>query len=246
MPTTDLHDCRPNKEWLDRFKENVDEVFAAMEIWQWDVVGLVSQFGREDNARQGIIESKGPVDIPAYFSNLTELIVAWSDIFLGINAQPLMRLKRQMLALRSPNIGHGPAPKWNTFLEATLRSFDVVKRIELATAYKFPRLVSDDEEPGQPPSPGYLDLVVQKTERLISRRGWEKCVDLSKRPVLWHVFLTVYAAKGSKADQNQMRNGYPGEYNTNALGQVYFELRDQLKGLGVTVENRRLIEIPPL
>jgi hypothetical protein len=118
MPTTNLHDCRPNKEWLDRFKENVDEVFAALEIWQWDVVGLVSQFGREDNARQGIIESNGPVDIPAYFSNLTELIVAWSDIFLGINAQQLMLLKRRMLALRRPNILLGPpAPKWNTFVE---------------------------------------------------------------------------------------------------------------------------------
>ena len=156
MPTTDLHDCRPNKEWLDKFKENVDEVFAALEIWQWDMVGLVSQFGREDNARQGIIESNGPVDIPAYFSNLTELIVAWSDIFLGINAQPLMRLKWQMSALRSPNIGHGPAPKWNTFVETSLRSFDVVKRIRLATAYKFPRVTSDDDEPSQPTPPGDL------------------------------------------------------------------------------------------
>jgi hypothetical protein len=49
------------------------------------------------------------------------------------------------------------------------------------------------------PTPAYLELIVDKQERIIRRDGFDTEVSLARRGVRWHLFFKAYQARGENA-----------------------------------------------
>ena len=159
MLNLDLEQCQPNRQWLDRFCGNSDELLAAIEVWSWDAIGLLSRIAREEKiAGFKRLTSGEEMPIPGYFERLTDLLVAWCDLFFpSVNATPLTMFRRHVVSrIRPDGTWHLQYP-WAAIAEAYEASIDVIRRIEISVAYKQYRPSQVDEKDKKPS--GYLGLV---------------------------------------------------------------------------------------
>jgi len=88
------------------------------------------------------------------------------------------------------------------------------------------------------PSPGYLELIVDKQERIIRRDGFDTEVSLARRGLRWHLFFKAYQARGENA-RARCEASYPGEWG--AVRTAINALNKDLEPLQVCLKRFRLI-----
>lgn len=115
----------------------------------------------------------------------------------------------------------------------------------MAALYRYPPSPDTNhgdkqENGGNSTRKGSFDMAVDYESRTIRRAGYTDVVSLQRRAILWHVFRALFVAEGQKVNLDSIRNGYDGEWNSNARNQVYLELRGLLLPLGITVVDRQL------
>ncbi len=252
MATVDFTTCQPNQEWVDRLTQSRDLLVEAGNIWTFfanRAVGAIRtreyKYAQE-GSRPTIIEC---LDVPAYFSLLTDLLIAWCDVSVpNIDAEPLS-ICRDMILNYDGTI---PVSDPELILSTFQRCLRLLTRIRVAS-FLVPttRTGTDDEGNGATDDdavegvekPGVHGLTVNLGARTIRRKGYEGTVSLDARPVVWHVFRVLFLAGDRQATLDKLRNGYPGEWNGNARNQAYNELKIAIAPLGMTVQNRQLVPL---
>ena len=229
-----------SREWIDRFEKDPDQVFLALETWLLCALGFVRLIGQHVDGQLPDKKSS-KIRLPEYFDDLGRLIVSYCDISMNhIDAAPLLEFHREAHPLSRPDRSV-TVPDHSRLVAIVNVCVDLISRIEFVVRHRN-RSNQSDEVPNLSEK-GMFDISIDRNARLVRREGFVKTVDLASRPCCWAVFEKLFEAAPNEATLETLDNNYPGDWNKNTAGQIYFELRKYLKDIEVTVEKRKLLPI---
>ncbi len=94
------------------------------------------------------------------------------------------------------------------------------------------------QEPRDEPAPSsFLGLHMDEERCEMSRDGYRQTAEFRADSAQWHWVKTTFLAGELGATAAQIRNGYPGSVESNAMRQAKRRAADRLKCLGVTLSH---------
>jgi hypothetical protein len=85
-----------------------------------------------------------------------------------------------------------------------------------------------------PPTPGYLNLIVNRERRTVGRRGCAVTVELTEAE--WSIFQPMFDAGAAGIAKAVAQHGYRGD--ADGIGMAKSRLKEKLEPLAVTIEAR--------
>ena len=116
-------------------------------------------------------------------------------------------------------------------LEATLERAEMV--LGAVTHFVLKKELGDD-----PPIRYEYGITLDERNRLVSREGYDRVVDLSSSPVGWHILSLAVRVAPHRFILNDLESGYPGEWDARSTATN--DLNHRLKTLTIRVFKRAL------